>query len=479
MRRRSRPINGGVVATKGREGGFAMVIVLVALLMLSVLGAASLLLMVSSLQGAVNMRPEDRAFQVAEAGLYIAHAKIVNNEVETTVTAPGSILGGDYNITVSPKAGSPTEYTIVSEGTYEESGKTYRRKLQEEVYYSGDQAYDAMRNYLFFAGRDFSMTASELINLNVPITINGNIRAERNVSIVNRPVLSLGDGFTVNGNVEGKQSVYIETAPGFLGTLRTRIYGDIKTGDITNPSSTGLVSLRTRGWLLATADLYAATTGGTNWNIYRTSLTEQADGPWDDILKGNQIAGQGVDKVYVPEPNFDYYKAIAIDQGNYFEIPAGTTKTLSGDLGSYGASSITVIYCTGNLTLNGFAWNQPSMKGILVCEGNFTANSTLQFAGSSKFQVIAGGDITFNNNWNFSGNWASNEFFFWAGNDAFVDMGMFSDQRLQVTALRDIIVSSRGELFSTCRINYKTPDIDIAGFPIDLTVTNWKELPSE
>ncbi len=460
---------------KGGDDGFALVIVLVALLMLSVLGAASLLLMVSSLQGAANMKPEDRAFQVAEAGVYVAHAKIVNNEVKSSLTAPGSILGGDYRVTVSPKQGSSTEYVIVSEGKYEQGGRTYRRKIQEEVYYSGDQAYDAMRNYLLFAGRDLRITASELINLNVPITINGNIRAQRHVSIINRPLFSLGDGLTINGNVEGKESVYIETAPGFLGTLRTRVYGHIKTGDATNPASQGVVSLRTRGWLLATAQLFAASTGGTNWDIYRTSLTQQRDGPWDSIILGRQLAQRGVEKIYVPEPNFDYYKAIAIDQGNFTQ----GNRTLSGNLGSHGTSPITVIYCTGNMTLNGFAWNQPNMKGILVCEGNFVANNTLQFAGSSKFQVIAGGNISFNNRWNFSGTTANNEFFFWAGNDAYIDMGMFSDQRLQVTALRDIILDSRFELWSTCRVNYKTPDIDIAGFPIDLTVTNWKELPSE
>jgi hypothetical protein len=56
---------------------------------------------------------------------------------------------------------------------------------------------------------------------------------------------------------------------------------------------------------------------------------------------------------------------------------------------------------------------------------------------------------------------------------------MFSEQRLQVTALRDINIFSTENLFATASVTYKPPDIDVAGFPIDLTVTNWKELPSE
>jgi hypothetical protein len=462
-----------------REQGFAIIVVLIALLMLSVLGAASLLLMVSSLKGMANMRPEDRAFQVAESGLYVAHAKIVNNEVRNPVTASGSVLGGDYSISVQPKGSSTTDYVVVSEGSYVDNGTTYRRKLQEDIYYSGDQAFDAMRNYLFFAGRDINIEASEVINVNVPITINGNMRAEEDVNISCRPAISLGDGLTINGSIEGKQSVNVQVAPQFAGGVRVNLYGDIKTGDKLNAASSGTVNLHTLGgwWFILPrwGTIYAAATSSYNWHMYRTSYIATKDGSFDSIVTGTQVNERGVDKVYVPEPNFDYFKAIAKDQGNYFE----GNKTLSGTLGTYASSSVTVIYCTGNMTLNGFAWNLPNMKGILVCEGNFTANNTLQFASGSKFQVIAKGDIVFNNDWSFLGAGATNDYFFWSGNDAWIDLGMFSEQRLQVTALRDINVFSSENLFATCSVTYKPPDIDVSGFPIDLTITNWKELPSE
>ncbi|MEW6553157.1 MAG: PilX N-terminal domain-containing pilus assembly protein [Actinomycetota bacterium] len=457
-----------------KEQGFALIVVLIALLMLSVLGAASLLLMVSSLKGMANMRPEDRAFQVAESGLYVAHAKIVNNEVRTPVTASGSVLGGDYSVSMQPVGGSTTDYVVVSEGSYVDGGTTYRRKLQENIYYSGDQAFDAMRNYLFFAGRDLNIDVGEIINVGVPITINGNMRAEEDVNISCHPVISLGDGLTINGSIEGKRSINVDVAPTLL-SVRTNLFGEMRAGDALDASSTGTINLHTDGWLLAQGIIYAAATSSYKWDMYRTSLVERKDGPWDTIVKGNQVNSRGVDKVYVPEPNFDYYKAIAKDQGNYFE----GDKTLSGNLGTYASSSVTVIYCTGNMTLNGFAWNLPNMKGILVCEGTFTANNTLQFASGSQFQVIANGDIVFNNDWSFLGLGSTNDYFFWSGNDAWIDLGMFSEQRLQVTALRDVNVFSNENLFATCSVTYKPPDIDVAGFPIDLTITNWKELPSE
>jgi len=473
---RTRRMTAKVVKTSSapREQGFAIIVVLIALLMLSVLGAASLLLMVSSLKGMANMRPEDRAFQVAESGLYVAHAKIVNNEVSAPITASGSVLGGDYSISVQPKGASTTDYVVISEGSYVDGGTTFRRKLQEDIYYSGDQAFDVMRNYLFFAGRNLNIDVSEVINIGVPITINGNMRAEEDVNIDCHPIISLGDGLTINGNIEGKESINVDVAPTLL-SVRANLFGEMRSGDALDPSSTGLVSLHTSGWLLAQGIIYAASTSSYKWDMYRTSLVEVKDGPWDTIVKGNQVNDCGVDKVYVPEPNFDYYKAIAKDQGNYFE----GNKTLSGTLGAYASSSVTVIYCTGNMTLNGFVWNLPNMKGILVCEGTFTANNTLQFASGSGFQVIADGDIVFNNDWSFLGIGSSNSYFFWSGNDAWIDLGMFSEQRLQVTALRDINVFSSENLFATCSVTYKPPDIDVAGFPIDLTITDWKELPSE
>lgn len=466
------------------EKGFAMVMVLVALTMLAILGAASLLLMVSSMEGVGNKKPEDRAFQIAESALYVAHARIVNEDIPPSVQQPiqGSLLGGDYRIWIEKT--SLYDYTVTAEGLYRHQGRTFRRKLREDVYYSGTQAFDVLRNYLIFAGNDVNISCDEFLNANIPIRFNGNIRAQRDVNIENRPIVSLGDGFTVNGNVEARRKIYLRVAPRFFGELTVRYYGDMKTGDkkTNSPGTTeiwvdGQASLFPPAF--SWARVYAATTGSRNWNIYTGTLIKRINQlfGWDlgAIYTGNVVNQPGCDEVYIPEPNYEYYRALAQEQGNYFV----GNKTLSGNLGSYGTSSVTVFYVTGNLTINGFAWNQPNMKGIFVCEGNVTVNNNLQFWNNSKFQVIAKGNITFNNDWTFLSLASTNEFFFYAGGDVTVDLRMFGGQKCQITALRNVNIYSSENAFSFAELNYMAPDIDVAAFPIKLTVRNWREVPSE
>ncbi|MDI6872834.1 hypothetical protein [Candidatus Solincola sp.] len=475
-----------------KDEGFAIVIVLVALTMLSILGAASLLLMVSALQGAVNARPEDKAFQVAESALYLAHAKIVNNEITggTVYTYSGELLGGSYQLEIQPVAGT-YNYIVTATGSYVERGTTYRRRIREEVIYSGLQAFDVMKNYLLFAGNDVNIRADETINAGAPITINaggggslgGGIRAERDVNITVTPVVSLGDGLTINGDIEAKRKLYVHVGPRWFGSVNARLYGNIKTGD-KSTGQKGTVELWADGIAqlfppaFSLAYIYAATTGSINWSLYAGTLIKTVDKlfGWDlgaiYTPPGAPIQQAACDKVYVPEPNFEYYRALAQQQGNFFI----GDKTFSGNLSTYGTSSVTVIYCTGNLTLNGVAWDVPNMKGIFVCEGSFTANNRLQFNSNSKFQVISKGDITFNNDWSFLGWGSTNEYFFWAGKDINVDLGMFNNQYCQMTALHDINIFSSENLFATCTINYRAPDVDVAGFPIELTVINWREI---
>jgi type II secretory pathway pseudopilin PulG len=474
------------------EKGFAIIIVLVALAMLSVLGAASLLLVVSSLEGAVNVKPEDKAFQIAESAVYLAHAKIVNDEVSgETVTESGSLLGGSYQLEIDPVEGT-YNYIVTSIGSYQQGGVTYRRGIRETVTYSGLQAFDVIKNYLFYAGNDINLTVDEVINAGAPITINcgsggdigGGMRAERDINIIVRPDLSLGDGLTINGDIEAKRKLYVRAAPQWFGGINVRLYGNIKTGDAV-AGTDGEVELWVDGQArlfppaFSWANIYAATTGSINWDLYTGTLTERINQlfGWDlgSIYTGNVIDEPACQRVYVPEPNFEYYRALAQDQGNFFL----GDKTLSGNLGDYGTSSVTVIYCTGDLTVNGLTWDQPDMKGILVCEGDFTANSTLQFNKNSQFQVIAGGNATFNNDWSFLGWSSTNEYFFWAGNDVNIDLGMFADQYCQITAQHDINIFSSENLFSMCTVNYRAPDVDVAGFPIDLTVRNWREISPE
>ncbi len=465
-----------------REEGFTLVVALVSLLMLSILGAMSLLLMISAMKGVINSKPEDRAFQIAKGGINVAHTKIVGHEIPSEgYSISGELMGGEYTVEVTSLGGY--DYLITSSGLYMNSGTAYRRTIQENAAYSAERSFDALRNYLLYAGGNLTIDINEDIPNAIPITLNGNIRAEKNVVINCTPGVRLEDGLTVNGNVEGKESISVLARPGGTGTshiVAVNLYGDVKSGDVNDATGSGVVNLRTEGAGNATTIINAAFGGAKIWNIYATALTVQETGPNDIINTGNSINQPGVERVHPPQPDFDYYKILAMDQGNYFL----GNKTITGDLGPMGYSSVTVVYCTGDMTLENVNWNEPDLKGIFVCEGNFYTNttSTLKFENSSIFQVVAGGDVIFHNKWLYPKGGATSEFFFWSGNDAHIELAMFAEQLLQVSAMRDLyLVSTKSPQAPGvgCTVNYRAPDVDISAWPIDIKITDWRELPSE
>jgi hypothetical protein len=329
------------------------------------------------------------------------------------------------------------------------------------------------------------------VNLNIPVTVYGPIRAQRNMNIRNQPVFSIGDGLIFNGDVEGVNKVYVETAPKFLGGLNTKILGDIKTGTVGGPNN-GVVDLYIDGGWFSGGRIGAAANFAWSlfrgwyttdqWDIYCGTLTTRRDTRGDFFL-GNRINEAGCDPVYIPRPDFAYYKALAQEQHkstgkNYVE---GNLNLNGRNISEFvpPGSSVAVIYATGNINLRGFMWNQNNVKATFVCEGDFTSTETFTIMYNLQCQVITMSNATFNNDWS----WPQivredSQFFIWAGNNANINMGMWSGNSLQVTAMNDINVNS-DNLFDFCWVRYRPPDIDVAGFPIDITVRDWREIPSE
>jgi hypothetical protein len=505
------------------EPGFVMVAVLIALLMISVLGASALLLMVSSMRGILSMNPEQRAFQVAETGLYVGHTKIVGNKVGSGISDDNIALGGHYYINVEPKeVGSTTDFTVTALGVCVKDGITYRRKLQESVYYSGEQAYDALRNYIFFAGRNLDGYFPGDQN-NYPITINGNMRAENDLKLVSYCYESTWDYLVINGSVEAGNSVqleaggtnyfpnqpYFDKTPNPLDShgMNVMIYGDIKAGSVDNTATAGSVSLYAwsgqatqvggkyvyvrEGTSTGRSSLFAATDASHNVdNIYTataSNLYTNVPNPpnHDKIYEGTHQVGRSVPKVYIPEPNFAYYKAMAQEQStasdpHYFDPgPTGTT-TLPATIKQTGISSMSVFYSTGNMLLSSSVWADPNTNALFVCEGSFSAVGDYTLKTNCKFQVIAGVDVNMgqdqnNRNTDPLDN-ASNIYFFYAKRDLYMCLSHFNVNNMQGTALRDVYLWCDDD-FSYATFNYRPPQVDISGWPIDVTVTDWKELP--
>ncbi len=455
--------------------GFAMVMVLLGVSLLSIIGALSLMVAASSMQSIVNMKPEDRAFAIAEDGIAQAHARICSNQVIASPdTFSGTSQGGNYTVTVT---GSTPSFQVISSATYENGGTTYRRKIAEDVNYYGDQAFDAMRNYIFFAAHDLNITTNDFVGALNGIDVNGNIRAQNMTNIYFQPHVGLGNGLTINGRVEGQNGVYLDSECTLALLSQLTINGDVLSNGPVTLRANGriLAILMLNGWLEVTGD------------VRGSSIIKQPLGYSGAIsIDGEQQQGwSDLPKVYVPHPNMAYYKAVAQQQGNYFEGNQNFNDKRLSDF-QLSLSSGTVIYVAGNLNLNGFVWDQPSARGTFVCEGDFNATSDMQFLySSSTFQVIAQGNAAFSNNWHFLAG-SERQFFIWAGNDAAINMGMFSllnwqPTAVQITAMHDINLNAGGMVSAAkyCRLTYRPPDVDLAGFPIDVVVSNWRELPSE
>jgi hypothetical protein len=505
------------------EAGFIMIVVLVALLMLSVLGASTLLLMVSSAKGILSMSPEQRAFQAAEAGLYVGHTKIVTNMVGTGAAINDSILGGYYYMKVEPKeVGSTTDFIVTSLGVCEKDGVTYRRKLQESVYYSGEQAFDALRNYLFFAGHNLYGNFPGQQN-NYPITINGNIRAENDLRIVNYCYESTWDYLVINGSVEAGNSInleaggtnyyanqpYFDKTPNPLDSrgVNVMIYGDIKAGSVSNTATAGSVSLYAwsgqatlvgdtytyvrEGTSNGVTSLFAANNGSNNvYNIYTAAannlyVSKPNPPGHDKIYQGTHQVGRSVQKVYIPEPNFEYYKALAKQQDSasdphFFDPGISGTTTLPASIKKTGISSMSVYYSTGSMLLSNSVWADPATNALFVCEGSFSAVGEYTLKTDCRFQVIAGVDVSMgqdqsNRNQDQLDN-ASNVYFFYAKRDLHMCLSHFNVNNMQGTALRDVYLWCDNE-FSYATFNYRAPQVDIQGWPIDVVIKDWKELP--
>ena len=500
------------------EPGFVMVVVLVALLMLSVLGAASLLLMVSSMQGILNIVPEQRAFLIAEAGLYTAHSFIVEKGTQA-VPFEGSILGGKYEVDVQPKAGSQTEFIVTSLGTYTERGVTYRRKIREEVIYSGEQTFDVLRNYVMFAGHNLEIELGTPEDPQQvvfdPIVIDGAVRAENDVNVkfyamsayddalifLGSPIRSMG-GIPVDVAVEAGNDVYVDVGgknrkgggmehdklapppnPYDVGGVNVQFYGDMRarnrvrlkvfSGDnyaeATKPNHSG------NGQAAVFAAAYGPVPG--DWKIIAPVLEKYIAHEHDVIYQGEYVNGNAVDKVYIPKPNYEYYKLLAMDQNNFYDVGPGGTATITGQIMKSGISSMTVFYSTGNMVLSSDSWSDPNMNGVFVCEGDFIAVNTTGMKENSTLQVIAKGDVYFDSRW--SGNFKNpldNAFFLYAGNDIHLCTTRFSVQQLQATALHDIYLTN-DRSWSFAKFWYRPPQVDVAGWPIDIKVINWMELP--
>jgi hypothetical protein len=454
-----------------------MAIVLVALTMLSILGAVMLLLLGFLASSAQGVGPSRRAFSIADSALALAHRAIVDGQVPDSgdLVLEGELFGGNYRVVVCKKPGTSMDYIVSSQGSCRVGGREYRRKIREEVSYAGEKAFDVMKNYLIYAGKKLTIRYKPLGQFIANTDFYGSLGGAEGVDVI----LDLGfisllnfDSFGIHGDVDSYRSVslYYDVGTQFLGTPVMEVNGSVRTGNI-DYGIDGSVSLSVggRSYLGGNPTLKVATSRGQS--IYTASLSRRT---WGDgrIQAGPVVSQRGAPRVYIPKPNYGYYRALAEGQGNIL-----TTNRLSGELGSRGRSGLTVLYYprSDTLYLDGFIWNQPDAKGVIVSEGNIVVRQSLALFEGVDLKLIAKGNIVFDDRVEFSIA-ATNRITMWAGGDAVFDNGFFKGQYCQITALGNVLVKDGGLVADWSNIRYYAPDIDVCGFTVDLEVKNWREV---
>lgn len=472
----TQPVKAGRERTGGsRDRGFALPMVLFMTTLIALLGATTLIMAAYAMINARSSMPAAKAFDIAEAGISAAHAMIVTGTTMPYKNVPDAIppavpatwpamLEGTYNLQITQ---SGTDYTITSTGNYVEDGQTYQRKIEEQISYQGNtNAFNFLSNYLMYAGNDINITSGgALFSFGKSLTVNGNMRAEHNINIKLIAAAIATPSFIFNNNIESGNNISI-TASGYLFATAT---GNFNSSILTH----GTCSLSTSGWL---------GTGYININgpLQHNGLSKSGN------ISPSGLTGTtpytGPPDVTTLEPDYDYYKAIAKQQGNYYE---GVNKSFSGSFTETGSSAITVYYVAkdssgngGNINVTGsWTWANTNMAGIFVCEGDFTQSASVTIQSGCKMQVIAKGNAKCDDNWTIATD-GTPQFFFYASGDVNLSFALFAGCRMTAFAKNDINCTSVNILSIPMTIS-PNPNfaLDVRGWPIPVTVKSWKELP--
>lgn len=207
------------------DGGYAMLIIILSVFVMSMVGLVSLIVVASAINNAQNTRPANLAMSLAEQGVSAAYAYLADagNQIPypdgSTVTKSMYEGAGDFTAEITrDNAQTTQDFTITSTGTYTNDGITYTRKVQQEIEFPrGSDAYKPF-DFLFFTQDG---------------NINIDFRTSWNVSMFNASDYRFyGPMYAGNSSgVANRGNIYIRmqvptVAAGFVGQ-RLRFYGQL------------------------------------------------------------------------------------------------------------------------------------------------------------------------------------------------------------------------------------------------------------
>lgn len=300
------------------------------------------------------------------------------------------------------------------------------------------------------------------------VNANGNFNMSANATIIG---IFPGAKANVWGSVQAKGQANQSSNCGFLSSAASNVNHSMKC----NGNST-----------LATSGLGSATcnVGSASGDVWQMGGIPSSNGgcSWQSKVNSNPNVGNApvvpVPNEQLPEPNWNWYKTMAIAQGHYYSGDQNLSSiNISGD-----PSSMWVLYVAGNLTLTDVNFQNVNVNGVIVCEGNFTVNGNVNWKNSTQYQVIAKGDITHANGGT-TYNAVNDTVFLYTdgscpgsnGNITF-DLAWFNHVKGQMTA-KGNITSAAGQAFITSpEIDYQAPTVAAAAWPNSFDVLSFREL---
>ena len=323
------------------------------------------------------------------------------------------------------------------------------------------------------AGRDINISSSVggLAGASVDVGNSGataSVNASGDFNMSSNAPAAAGSSSTVYGSVNAMGQANMSADSVFLSSAASKVTQNMKCNeDSTLDANSGLSS--------STINI-----GGT-WQM-GGNYSNSGSCSWGSRVHSNPgITGapvQAVPDVALPEPDWSWYKTMAIAQGHYYSTSQNLSSvSIAGD-----ASSMWVMYVAGDLTLTNVNYQNINVNGVIVCEGNFTVNGNVNWKNNTQYQVIAKGDITHANGGTTYNAVNDTVFLYTDGSkpgsngNIVYDLAWFNKVKGQFTAKGNISAASGRGWITNPEIDYQAPSVAAAAWPIPFDVMSFREL---
>ncbi len=388
----------------------------------------------------------------------------------------GNLTAG-RNVSISSQSGCVASSTYLVSGSINAAGDV---SLSSSVFALASASVKVAQNANtnINAGDDvtlnshatvFAVSATLVGSSSVPANVNAN--GDVNIN-ANDDALTPGSISRVYGNVSARGQANLTATTGFLCGPQARVDGYMKNNGHSSLSATGFGSQQAVVGGLWQHGGGCSRNGNTSYGSHSDTNPNVGSAPVSTVPD-----------VEMPEPDWNWYRTMAVAQGHYYTGNQNFTNVnIDGD-----PSSMWVMYvANGDVSIQNILYNV-NKKGVIVCEGDVSVTHSVQLAAGTEYQVICRGNITHSSYMTLNPN-ANDTIFLYTdgthdhdGNPATLsgnvtyDLGWFRDIKGQITAKGNISAPVSG-IIRDAHITYQAPSVPVAAWPIPFDVLSFREL---